>query len=229
MEEKIMQEILRKAPFGYAYHKLVYNAEGLPEDYIFLDVNHAFEEMTGLKREAILGKRVTDILPGIRNSGFDWVDFYGKAVLCGERREFTQYAEPLGRWYKITAFAPQKGHFITIFQEITSEMERIKTLEEGEQRIRELTTELETVFNSTQDVMFLVRVENGEFRYIRNNAAHQELTGYSMEDIKDKTPFEAAGEEIGAIVKAGYQRCVWAKAPVTYEETLPFRPEKGPG
>ena len=25
--------------------------------------------------------------------------------------------------------------------------------------------------------MFLVRVENGEFRYIRNNAAHQELTG----------------------------------------------------
>ena len=85
-----------------------------------------------------------------------------------------------------------------------------------------MTTELETVFNSTQDAMFLVRVENGEFRYIRNNAAHQELTGYSMEDIKDKTPFEAAGEEIGAIVKAGYQRCVWAKAPVTYEETLPF-------
>jgi diguanylate cyclase (GGDEF)-like protein/PAS domain S-box-containing protein len=222
MEEKILQEVLRQAPFGYAYHKLVYNAEGLPEDYIFLDVNPAFEEMTGLKREAILGKKVTEVLQGIKNSGFDWVDFYGKAVLCGERREFTQYAESLGRWYKVTSFSPQKEHFVTIFQEITLEMERIKTLEEQEQRIRELTTELETVFNGTQDAMFLVKVENGEFRYIRNNAVHQELTGYSMEDIKDKTPLEAAGAEIGTMVKAGYQRCVEAKVPITYEETLPF-------
>lgn len=222
MEEKILQEVLCQAPFGYAYHKLVYNAEGLPEDYIFLDVNPAFEEMTGLKREAILGKKVTEVLQGIKNSGFDWVDFYGKAVLCGERREFTKYAESLGRWYKITSFSPQKDHFVTIFQEVTLEMERIKTLEEQEQRIKELTTELETVFNGTQDAMFLVRVENGEFRYIRNNATHQELTGYSMEDIRDKTPLDAVGEEIGTMLKAGYQRCVEAKVPITYEETLPF-------
>lgn len=222
MEEKILREVLQQAPFGYAYYKLVYNAEGLLKDYIFLDVNPAFEEMTGLKREAILGKKVTEVLQGIKNSGFDWVDFYGKAVLCGERREFTKYAESLGRWYKITSFSPQKDHFVTIFQEVTLEMERIKTLEEQEQRIKELTTELETVFNGTQDAMFLVRVENGEFRYIRNNATHQELTGYSMEDIRDKTPLDAVGEEIGTMLKAGYQRCVEAKVPITYEETLPF-------
>jgi len=100
---------------------------------------------------------VTEILPGIRSGGFDWVDFYGKVALTGKRQEFVQYAEPLERWYKITAFAPQKGHFIAVFQEINSEMERIKTLEEQEQQIRELTTELETVFNGTQDAMFLVR------------------------------------------------------------------------
>lgn len=56
MEENIMREILRQAPFGYAYHKLVLSAEGIPEDYIFLDVNPAFEEMTGLKKKRSWGK-----------------------------------------------------------------------------------------------------------------------------------------------------------------------------
>ncbi|GAB6159154.1 hypothetical protein JCM39194_23540 [Desulfotomaculum varum] len=43
MDAAIVQEILQQAPFGYAYHKVVLNQEGLPEDYIFLDVNPVFE------------------------------------------------------------------------------------------------------------------------------------------------------------------------------------------
>ncbi|MFZ5753557.1 MAG: PAS domain S-box protein, partial [Bacillota bacterium] len=201
-------------------HKILLNDRGEAKDYIFLDINPAFEEMTGLRREAILGKRVTEVLPGIRSSGFDWVDFYGKVALTGERQDFTQYTEPLGRWYKITAFAPLKGYFTTIFQDITLEMERIQTLEMQKQKIRELATELETVFQGTQDAMFLVRVENGEFRYIRNNAAHQTLTGFSLEELHDKTPVELAGKEIGENIEVNYRRCVEAGTAIIYEETL---------
>ncbi|WP_425059392.1 hypothetical protein SCACP_40850 [Sporomusa carbonis] len=220
MEEKMMREVLRQAPFGYAYHKLLFNDHGQPEDYIFLDINPAFEETTGLKREAILGKKVTEVLPGIRTSGFDWVAFYGQVTLNGERREFTQYAEPLGRWYKITAFTPQPGYFVTIFQEITAEMERIKTLEAQRQQIKELSTELETVFNNTQDAMFLTRVENGEFRYMKNNAAHQRMTGFSLAALQDKTPGELTGKELGETINGNYQRCVDAKNSITYEENF---------
>ena len=120
--------------------------------------------------------------------------------------------ESLGSRYKISAFIPQKDYFVIYCQDITPEIEQIK----------DLTTQLETVFNCTQDAMFLVRVENGEFRYIKNNAAHQKLAGYTLEDLSDKTPIEAAGEEIGQILKSNYQRCVDINAPITYEETLPF-------
>ncbi len=209
MEGKTFQEILRQSPFGYAYYKVVYDAEGLPKDLIFLDVNPAFEEITGLKREAILDKKTTEIPPHTRNKDFDWVDLYRKTV---EKKEFTQYMESLGSRYKISAFIPQKDYFVIYCQDITPEIEQIK----------DLTTQLETVFNCTQDAMFLVRVENGEFRYIKNNAAHQKLAGYTLEDLSDKTPIEAAGEEIGQILKSNYQRCVDLKAPITYEETLPF-------
>ncbi len=220
MEEKMMREVLRQAPFGYACHKLLFNDHGQPEDYVFLDINPAFEEMTGLKREAILGKKITEVLPGIRTSGFDWMAFYGQVTLNGERREFTQYAEPLGRWYKITAFTPQPGYFVTIFHEITAEMERIKTLETQRQQIKELSTELETMFNNTQDAMFLVRVEDGEFRYMRNNAAHQKLTGFSLAVLQNKTPGELTGKELGETIKGNYQRCVDAKNSITYEENF---------
>ena len=86
MVEKIMQEILFQAPFGYAHHKLVCNSEGYPEDYIFLDVNPAFEEMTGLKKENIIGKKVTEAIPDIKNDLFDWIDFYGRIALNGGRK-----------------------------------------------------------------------------------------------------------------------------------------------
>ncbi|MDK2986851.1 MAG: hypothetical protein PWQ96_2496 [Clostridia bacterium] len=221
MDKKIMQEVLRQSPFGYAYHRVITNDKGEAEDYVFLDVNPAFEEMTGLKREVILDRRVTEVLPGIKEDSFDWIKYYGRVALAGKKSEnFTQYSKTLGRWYKITAFSPQNGYFATIFQEITTEMDRIKTLESQNQQIRDLTKELEMVFNGTQDAMILVAVENGEFRFIRNNAAHQKLTGFSLAEIKDKTPVELVGEKIGQIVAGNYQRCVEAKTSITYEEVL---------
>ncbi|MDI6601201.1 MAG: diguanylate cyclase [Thermoanaerobacteraceae bacterium] len=97
---------------------------------------------------------------------------------------------------------------------------RIKTLEKHEQQIREFTIDLETVFNGTQDAMFLVRVENGGFRYVRNNISHQKLTGFSLAQLQGKTPVELAGEEIGEKVEANYRRCVEAGTAIIYEETL---------
>ncbi len=222
MEEKILQEILYQAPFGYAHHKIVCNAEGIPEDYIFLDINPAFREMTGLKDENIIGKKVTEVIPHIKEDPFDWIKFYGEIALSGGRKEFTQFALPFRRWYKVTAFSWDKGYFVTYFQDVSEEMERIKILDKQQETIAELSLEMEKVFNGTNDAMFLVKVEDGQFRYLRNNKAHRELTGFTPDMIRDKTPIEVLGEELGKIVEANYRRCLESGETITYEETLPF-------
>ncbi|ATW25512.1 PAS domain S-box protein [Candidatus Formimonas warabiya] len=222
MKENIAMEVLKQAPFGYAYHELLFNDRGQPEDYIFLDINHAFEEMTGLIGAEIIGKRVTQVLPGIRNGNFDWVDFYAKVALAGERREFTQYAEPLGRWYKVTAFSPEKGYFATLFQETTGEIAQIQELEKQKKEIEKISSDLKIIFNSTQDAMFLARIEKGDIRYIMNNTAHQKLTGYTPEEINEKTPEELLGLEMGKSLKKGYLKAVEEKHPIELEETLAF-------
>lgn len=97
----------------------------------------------------------------------------------------------------------------------------ITELKETEKEISRLTNEYEKVFNGTQEAMFLIKVfENGEFRFIRNNLAHQQKTGIFFEQIINKTPKQLLGSEIGDIVEKKFQECLSSRSITTYEEKL---------
>lgn len=223
MQKELWREIVQQAPFGYAYHRLLTGPTGEPEDYVFLEVNPAFEQMTGLRAEAVLGQRATVVLPGIRQGDFDWVAVYGRVALTGQRQQFTQHSRPLQRTYKVTALSPQPGHFVTLFQDVTEETWQIEELEGRQRLILELTRELNLIFNGTSDAMFLMQVEaDGQYRCLRVNESYRRLVGYSSLELIGKTPVEVMGRELGEAVEEGYRRCVDAKARVSYEETLDF-------
>lgn len=109
--------ILNEGLDGFAYHKAVYDEKGNPADYIFLHVNSAFERLTGLRAEDVTGKKVTEVIPGIRESGL--IEIYGKLALSGRTEVFEQYFEPLERHYCIKVISDKKEYFMTIFQDIT--------------------------------------------------------------------------------------------------------------
>jgi diguanylate cyclase (GGDEF)-like protein/PAS domain S-box-containing protein len=120
-------------PDAFAYHEIALDGEGKPVDYIFLAVNPAFEKMTGLNRDKITGKRVTEVCPGIRESAFDWIGIYGRVALTGESARFAQYFEPLGRWYAVTAYRDEPGFFAAVFRDITAEKRSEEALERSRQ------------------------------------------------------------------------------------------------
>lgn len=122
MEKTFYKNLIENAPYGYAFHKIVTDKNGVPVDYIFLDVNRKFEQLTGLNRNKILNKKITKVLPGIREREFDWVEFYGKVALEGTEKEFEQYSEPLNKHYRVKVYSPKKYHFVTIFQDIDTEI-----------------------------------------------------------------------------------------------------------
>jgi histidinol-phosphatase (PHP family) len=97
----------------------------------------------------------------------------------------------------------------------------ITDLKETEKEISRLTKEYEKVFNGTQDAMFLIRVlMNGDFRYVRNNLAHESKTGIRLEQIVDKSPQDLLGKDLGRLVEKKFQTCVDKKMSITYEEEL---------
>lgn len=129
MPDEFYRLLAKEMPFALAYHQMVWDDCNLPRDYIFLEVNPAFEKMTGLDRDDILGQAVTRVLPGIESYGFDWIGAYGQVAASGETFSFEQYAPDLDCWYEGTAFSFEPGFFAVIFRDITREKLERETLE----------------------------------------------------------------------------------------------------
>lgn len=128
-QEERHHTILENLPHAYAYHKIVTDNKGIPVDYTFLEVNKAFEKMTGLQRDAVIGKKVTEVLPGIKKDDFDWISTYGKVALTGDPVHFETYSDQLNRWYEVCAFSDKKGFFAVTFHEVTHQRNEKPALE----------------------------------------------------------------------------------------------------
>ena len=111
--------LIENMPDAFAYHQMIFDSNGNPEDYVFLDVNPAFEMITGLQKEKIIGKRVTEVHPDIKESKFNWIATYSRVAARGESIRFNQYFELSRQMYAITAYSDKPGYFVTIFRDIT--------------------------------------------------------------------------------------------------------------
>ena len=104
---------------AFAYHKVLFDEKGKPVDYVFLEANGAFEKFTGLKGEEIIGKKVTEVFPGIEKDPADLIGTYGKVAITGVAKKFETFFGPLNKWYSISAYSPEKGYFVATFEDIT--------------------------------------------------------------------------------------------------------------
>jgi PAS domain S-box-containing protein len=85
-------------------------------DYYFIDSNKAFEKLTGLKREAIIGKKLLTVMPKIEQS---WVQKYKHVAMTGDPLTFEQYSREFGKYYEITAYSPNPKQVAAIFNDIS--------------------------------------------------------------------------------------------------------------
>ncbi|MDP3387458.1 MAG: PocR ligand-binding domain-containing protein [Eubacteriales bacterium] len=101
---------------GIAVHEVVLNEVGDVIDYCFIDSNQAFERLTGLKREDIIGRKVREVMPTIEHS---WIQKYGHVAMTGEPLFFEDYSKVLGKHFEVVAYSPKPKQFATIFSDIT--------------------------------------------------------------------------------------------------------------
>jgi PAS domain S-box-containing protein len=102
---------------GFALHEIICNEEGQAVDYRFLEVNPAFEHLTGLLAKNILGKTALEVIPDLDPS---WIEIYGKVALTGEPVQFENDAAQLQRHYLVYAFRPRENQFATMFTDVTA-------------------------------------------------------------------------------------------------------------
>jgi len=109
------QSLFRQMFNGFAVHEVICDENGHPVDYRFLAVNPAFERITGLRGDEILGKTVLEILPGTDKA---WIESCGRVALTGNPARSEHYSLDLAKNFQVTTFRPALGQFACIFDEI---------------------------------------------------------------------------------------------------------------
>ena len=125
---------------GFALHEMIYDENGKPYDYKFLEINPAFTKLTGLTKEIADNKTVREIIPEIENDPADWINKYGNVALTGEELTFEDYNETLQKWFRVHAFQPKQDQFAVTFSDITERKTSEEKLIEERDRANNIIT-----------------------------------------------------------------------------------------
>ncbi|MEW6220605.1 MAG: MASE3 domain-containing protein [Thermodesulfobacteriota bacterium] len=168
---------------GFAYQRIILNDQGVPADWVFLEVNSAFERLTGLRQEDVVGRRVTEVLPGIEQDPADWIGRFGQVALTGQPVQFESYARLLQKWFSVSAFSPQEGLFAVTFSDISASKQAEAALARAHEQSEADRQRLEAILETTPVAVVLIEAATGRLSYINRRAAEIYGTDSSELDL----------------------------------------------
>jgi PAS domain S-box-containing protein len=118
-EEKL-RSLYQSMSEGLALHEVVYDEKGEAVDYRILDVNPAFESLTGLERNQVVGNLASQTYA---SSPPPYLDIFAPVAQSGEPTAFESSYEPMGKHFAVSVFSPRKGQFATVFADISKRKE----------------------------------------------------------------------------------------------------------
>ena len=193
-------DIARNSLNAIAFHKIIKNKEGKPVDYIFVNVNPAFEKSVGLKRKDILNKNASGLFPGIKKSKTKLIEKYGKVALTGKATTFEFEDKPGGRVFYIHAYSPARNYFITVSSDITKQKKLEAELKEREEAIRSII-KAAPVGLGIIDKNRVVKWANDNMR-IPLGLTNEKLNSLPVREIyPDEEEFKRAGMELYADIE----------------------------
>ncbi len=181
---KEMKEALRKSEDryrllfnsideGFCIIEVILGQDDRPVDFRFLEINPAFERLTGL-RDGV-GRRMREMVPKLEEF---WIDAYDRVARTGEPFRFVYHAAlPRNVWFDIHAFrlgGEESNRVAVVLNDITERIRREEALKESEARYRSL-------FNDNSSVMLLIDPSTGQL--VDANQAAIDYYGYSRDKL----------------------------------------------
>lgn len=171
-------------------YEVIVDENGIPVDYIFLEVNPAYEKNIGVKSADLVGKRLLKVFPGTEPV---WLDLLKEVFLTGIPKQVENYSKEVNMYFELIAFKPQEGQIAMIGSDITNrklnELEILNAKERAEESDRlksaflqnmshEIRTPLNAIcgFSSLLDEPELPYEKRKDFISIINNSSNQLLS-----------------------------------------------------
>lgn len=119
---------------GFVVQESIFDESGAYVDYRVVFINDAYERLTGLKAEEVIGKTVYEIWPDTENQ---WVAMAGEVALTGNPKSFEMYHTPTKRFWSCNLYRPwdSADRICMIFDDITEKKRVQEEIIEMERRL----------------------------------------------------------------------------------------------
>ncbi|NLF87779.1 hypothetical protein GX563_03035 [Candidatus Bathyarchaeota archaeon] len=141
-DPKQFSTLFSKMLNGFMYCHVVVGSDGRAADILIAEVNPAYERLTGLRREQVVNKRLTEIYPNFEGSA-ELIRVLGDVGLSGVPVSFVTYFEPFHGWFSLSVYSPRHGDFISIFEDVTEFKRAQDVAREANRQLEEYSADLE--------------------------------------------------------------------------------------
>ncbi len=177
VEKKLIesQELYKGIINSTASAIAVYKPTDNGKDFIFLDFNPMAEKVDKVTRENVIGKKVSEVFPGVEQFGL--LNVFQDVASSGISQHFpvSFYNDNRTKGYRDNyVFKLSSGEIIAIYQDVT----------ERESAKKEIT-KLSKAIEQSPSVITITNLK-GDIEYV--NPKFTELTGYTLDEAKGSNP-----------------------------------------
>ncbi len=175
------RHLVDQAPFGFMYHKLVYDENGEAVDYLFMDINRALKELMGLKKKEVVKKKASRVFPRSGLRELDYLSLFEETLSSGVQKEYEFHSQILKRWFRVVTQSAKEGYLSTFLFDISKEKLIAETsgylLEQnfGETDYQRLTDTLVEITGAKCVILNVADANEREFDIIAVSGASDEF------------------------------------------------------
>lgn len=179
---------------GFVLHEVICDDNGEPYDLRILDTNPVFEQLTGLRKEDVLGRTIRQVLP---DEDPFLIKTLGTVALTGKPMEFENHSRALERYYKIICYSTTPLQVAALFSDISKE-------KDAENNIKKMEAINRAILNSIPDQVFILS-DNGTFLDYRSplgGMTYSPPKSFMGKTINEVMPAELASQIESKMVEA---------------------------
>ena len=157
------QTLFESIDEGFCVIEVLFDAAGQPRDYLFIEVNPAFEKHVGLL--GAVGKTIRQLVPDIEKR---WIEIYGEVALTGRSVRFREFSASLQRSFDVYAFrlgSEGSARVAILFANITERLAAEEALKKSE-RLALIGTmagvishEINNPLDAVQNLLYMAELE----------------------------------------------------------------------
>lgn len=216
MEEKLKESfhkyssLFKTMKSGFVYCNMIEGNSTAIEDFQILEINDAFENITGIEKNILIGQKATAVLKMLSEDVDYWMDIFKEVAFLGRSRKVERYLVALDKWLSVLIYSPQMNQFALIIDDISER-------KESERLLQQSYDEKTALLASIPAFVFIKDLES---KYIYGNQKLLDMLDIEHEELIGKTDYDIFPKELAESFITIDRRVIETKKPVVTEDEI---------